>query len=111
MCVNRNYPPSWYLLGSDYVPSEKKCYHGKYKKDFIALKQRLRLPPEIQLYSFKDTGISDMFSAGLDALTIMRAADHHDLSVTTRYACRADTDMIARVRSSAPALVSGVKSL
>lgn len=104
MCI-KSYPPSYYLLGTHYQPSKTKAYHGKYKKDFLEIKRKLRLPEEIQLYSFKDTGISDMFAAGLDALTIMHAADHHDLSVTTRYACQANRDMIRRVREHAPELV------
>lgn len=99
-----NYPPTYYLLGSNYAPSRAKCFHGKYKKDFMKIQAALDLPAGISLYSFKDTGISDMFAAGLDALTIMRAADHHDLSVTTRYACQANTDMIAKVRQLAPGL-------
>lgn len=98
------YPKSYYLIGSSYTPSQKRCFHGKYKKDFMKIQAACKLPAGISLYSFKDTGISDMFAAGLDALTIMRAADHHDLSVTTRYACQANTDMIAKVRKLAPGL-------
>lgn len=99
------YPDTYYLIGTRYAPARAKAYHGKYKKDFIQIRKQLGLSDGIQLYSWKDTGISDMFSAGLDALTIMHAADHHDLSVTTRYACQANTDMIRKVCDKAPALM------
>lgn len=103
----QNYPGSYYLIGTNYLPSKTKAFHGKYKKDFMKIQAALSLPPGVSLYSFKDTGISDMFAAGLDALTIMRAADHHDLSVTTRYACQANTDMIKKVGALAPTLMNG----
>lgn len=95
------YPKHYYLIGSDYKPSPTPTYHGKFKKDFMAMRKHLHLGDGVQLYSFKDTGISDLFAAGLDALTVMRAADHHDLTVTTRYAQQANTDMINKVRAAA----------
>lgn len=101
-----NYPPTYYLIGSSYRPDHQKAYHGKYKKDWITIRRKLALPSCVQLYSFKDTGLSDMILSGVDVLTAMRAADHHDLSVTTRYVCHADTDMINKVRAHAPTLTA-----
>lgn len=95
------YPQNYYLIGSDYTPSKKPAYIGKYKKDWEKLRHQLDIPTEMQLYSWKDTGITDLFRQGLDALTIMTAAGHHDLATTTKY-CQLDSDsMIEKVRGSA----------
>lgn len=99
-----NYPQNYYLLGIDYVPSRKPTYNGKFKKDWEALRPVLDIPKEMQLYSWKDTGISDMFVAGIDALTIMRAADHKDLGTTTKYSRLGATQMIEAVREKAPSI-------
>lgn len=62
----------------------------------------LGLPNEMQLYSLRDTGINNMLRAGLDPLSVMQAADHHDLSMTTRYANHADSELFQRLNEKAP---------
>lgn len=62
----------------------------------------LNLPSEMQLYSLRDTGINSMLRAGLDPLSVMQAADHHDLSMTTRYANHADPNLFKRLNELAP---------
>lgn len=104
----QQYPTNYYLIGADYTPSRKPAYIGKYKKDWEALRKQLNIPEEMQLYSWKDTGITDMFRTGIDALTIMNAAGHTDLSTTTKY-CQLDRDsMISEVINKAP--VVGTKN-
>lgn len=96
------YPGNYYLVGSDYVPSQKPAYMGKYKKDWEQLRKILNIPEEMQLYSWKDTGITDMFRTGINSLAIMGAAGHSDLSTTSKY-CQLDVDsMISEVREKAP---------
>jgi site-specific recombinase XerD len=50
------------------------------------------------MYSLRDSGIVDMLHAGMDNLTTMHAAGHHDLRITSVYADHVDTEMIERVR-------------
>lgn len=97
-------PGDYYLVGHNFQPSPTPAYHGQYKKYWYKVKEALNLPKSEQLYSFKDSGISDMFDKGIDALTIMHAADHHDLSVTVRYAQQANKEMITKVVANAPVL-------
>lgn len=54
----------------------------------------------MQLYSLKDSGITELLESGLDALTVMKAADHHDLTTTTKYASHRDNNMISKVRTA-----------
>ena len=62
----------------------------------------LGLPSEMQLYSLRDSGINSMLRAGIDPLSVMQAADHHDLSMTTRYANHADPNLFKRLNELAP---------
>ena len=56
----------------------------------------------MQLYSLRDTGINGMLKAGIDNLSVMQAADHHDLSMTTRYANHEDPELFERLNKLAP---------
>lgn len=93
-------PSHWYLIGTRLVPSKNPCYHGKFKKMWIKIREKCKLPADMQLYSLKDSGITELLESGLDALTVMRAADHHDLTTTTKYACHCDKSMISKVRNA-----------
>ncbi len=66
------------------------------------MRDRLKLPKEYQLYSLRDTGINNMLKAGIDPLTVMQATDHHELSMTTRYANHADPNLIRTLTELAP---------
>ena len=56
----------------------------------------------MQLYSLRDTGINNMLKSGIDPLTVMQHADHHDLAMTTRYANHADPNLIKKIAENAP---------
>lgn len=96
-----NYPGMYYLIGSGYQPAYAPTFHGKFKKDWIKIRNDLHLPQGVQLYSWKDTGISDMFSQHINPLSIMNAAGHQNIEVTMRYAHIAADAMIKEVREKA----------
>ena len=97
-------PKRYFLLGKDLVPAREQCWHGKFKKEWMKVRAACGLPDSMQLYSLKDSGITEMLQSGIDPLTVMKAADHHDLSITTRYASHRDDNMIKKVRELAPHL-------
>ena len=66
------------------------------------MRKAIGLPQEMQLYSLRDTGINGMLKAGIDPLSVMQAADHSDLSMTTRYANHADPDLFRELNEKAP---------
>ena len=66
------------------------------------MRNALQLPEEMQLYSLRDTGINEMIKSGIDPLTVMQHADHHDLSMTTRYANHADPHLVKVISEKAP---------
>lgn len=94
---------------SDYLFADKSWRPGAkpmsshtYGNVWCVLRETLRLPKEMQLYSLRDTAINGMLKAGVDSLSVMQAADHHDLSITTRYANHADDALIEKLNKSAP---------
>lgn len=97
-----NANPEWYLLSRYYVPGKVKMNSLRYTKHWDAMRKELKLPQEMQLYSLRDTGINNMLKAGIDPLTVMQAADHHDLSMTTRYANHADPNLMRILQEKAP---------
>ena len=93
-----------YLIGSrDYAAGKKPLPHSRFSKDWIRMRKELHLPEEMQLYSLRDTGINEMLKAGIDPLTVMQHADHHDLSMTTRYANHVDPHLVEIISKKAPA--------
>ena len=94
--------PEDYLLSQGYVPGKQQMMSIRYRKHWDIMRKDLKLPQEMQLYSLRDTGINNMLKAGIDPLTVMQAADHHDLSMTTRYANHIDPNLMNTLLEKAP---------
>lgn len=60
------------------------------------------IPSEYQLYSLRDTSINGMIKGGVDDLSVMQAAGHHDLKMTLIYANHADPTLIEKLNKEAP---------
>ena len=97
--------PKWYLVGDGYAPGPKPVSDARFRKDWDRMRKELHLPQEMQLYSLRDTGINEMLKSGIDPLTVMQHADHHDLAMTTRYANHADPHLVETVSSRAPRFI------
>lgn len=91
-----------YLFSEGYKPGKKHIAYSRFRKDWQDMREDLGLPDEMQLYSLRDTGINEMLKGGIDALSVMQHADHHDLSITTRYANHADPKLVETISSKAP---------
>lgn len=97
------YPGDYYLFGGkDMMPSKNLCSESKFRREWDKVRRALKLPIEMQLYSFRDTGINNLLKSGIDALTVMQHADHHDLSMTTKYANHQNTHLIDTIYNNAP---------
>ena len=98
-----------YLEGAcpgDYLFSNRAWTYGSkpknsqmFAKEWMKMREALKLPAKYQLYSLRDTGISDLMHDGVADIDVMHAAGHSDLSMTTRYADHIDDDLIARINS------------
>lgn len=94
--------PSMYLFGHGYKPNAKPIRYQNFREDWTKMRTELGLPEEMQLYSLRDTGINEMLKCGIDPLTVMQHADHHDLSMTTRYANHVDPHLVETISTKAP---------
>ena len=84
-------PMDYYICGKDLVPNSIAASDALYSKAWVDMRKKLHLPETMQLYSLKDTGITNMLENGVPAIDVMKQAGHHDLSMTSRYANHKDT--------------------
>ena len=100
-----------YLDGAcstDYLFCHREWTYGKkpknsqmFAKEWMKMRDALKLPNKYQLYSLRDTGIHDLLIDGVADIDVMHAAGHSDLSMTTRYADHIDDGLIARINDKA----------
>ena len=86
------------LFSTGFRPGSKPIGSKSVQLRWMDMRKELDLPEEYVIYSLRDSGIVEMLHAGVDELTVMHAAGHHDLSTTSIYADHIDTEMIERVR-------------
>ncbi len=84
-------PQDDYICGKDLVPNSAPAPPALYSKTWVEMRKKLNLPESMQLYSLKDTGITNMLENGVPAIDVMKQAGHHDLAMTSRYANHKDT--------------------
>jgi integrase len=96
------YNANYYLFGTDFLPAKEHAADRRFGKEWDKLRIALKLPPEMQLYSFRDTGIFEMLKSGVDDLTVMQHADHHSLDITTIYANHHDPNLSKIIYERAP---------
>ena len=77
-----------------------------YRKFWDKLRKEFNLPLEMQQYSLRDTGITEMLKNGLDPLSVKQLADHYSLSMTTIYSNHADPHLKELIREKAPGFTS-----
>ena len=92
--------PTWYLINSNYECGPEPCYHSMFKKHWMKIRKDCRLPDEMQLYSLKDSGITEMLEAGVSINQVKEAAGHADISTTNKYIGKDTEKMIEAVRGA-----------
>lgn len=95
------YPAHYFVLGQGYKPCATQMLRSRLTKDWIRMRDETGLPKDMQLYSLRDSGITSLLDSGVPARTVMLAADHHNLTVTTRYASSRNPDLMERLNRCA----------
>lgn len=81
-----NAPTSSYIFSSGFRPGPKFCRERAYRDYWnTAIVPALKFPKEYKFYSLKDSGITGMLRAGLDALSVKEQARHSSLQITDAY--------------------------
>lgn len=97
-------PGHYYLFGSNQQirPGEKRVALSNFRKKWDRLREDLQMPQEMQLYSLRDTGITDLLHAGVDQLTVQHHADHSSLAIQNIYTDHFDPGLNERIYTMAP---------
>lgn len=98
-----NYPSNYFLFSGDLLPGPNMSGNARFRKEWDKVRSDLKIPQEMQLYSFRDSGIFEMIKySGIDDLSVMQHADHHSLDITTVYANHFDSNLIDLIYQKAP---------
>ena len=98
----QNYDPNLFVFNKDFTPGTKKVSKTLMQKCWDDMRTALNLPKEMQQYSFRDTGITDMLQSGITPLTVKQFADHHSLEMTTIYSNHANPHLQEIIYNNAP---------
>lgn len=86
------------FLNPDFSPANKSYF----QKSWERMRRATGLPKEMQLYSLRDTGITDLLHAGVDQLTVQHHADHSSLAIQNIYTDHPDDTMNEKIYTHAP---------
>lgn len=82
--------PGYYIFGDhrkyDFSPGAKKASSRKFASYWsYVIRPALGFPKELQFYSLKDTGITNMVNSGVPLTSVQQQADHSSLAITSIY--------------------------
>ena len=91
-----------YIFGEQFKTCAKRMSDGTMPKHWVKLRKALDLPDEMQMYSFRDTGMTEMIKNGIDPLSVKQLADHSSLAMTAVYTKHVDPNLREIVISKTP---------
>ncbi len=102
--VERGLCADWFLFGTgkQMEPGAKPARKNYFCKCWDKMRAALCLPNEIQLYSLRDTGLTDLLHAGVDQLTVQHHADHSSIAIQNIYTDHYDPDLCNKIYNNAP---------
>jgi integrase len=80
-----NASPEYYLFGQDMQPSNKRQNVRDTGRRWSHLRRKLNLPQEMQMYSLRDSSITESLSNNMPANVVRDYARHHSLEMTQIY--------------------------
>ena len=96
--------PNYYLFGfnEDLAPGVRSVNKSYFQKSWERMRNATGLPKEMQLYSLRDTGITDLLHSGIDQLTVRHHVDHSSLAIQDIYTDHYDPDVSRAIWEMAP---------
>lgn len=95
--------PRMYLFGAGNLePNEVPIAKSYFGKLWVRMRNALGLPDTMQLYSLRDSGISDLIHSGVDPLTVQHHADHSSLDIQHIYTDHYDPNLNDKIYNNAP---------
>lgn len=102
--MERYHNKDYYLLGTgkQMEPGERPARNNYFAKCWNKMRDELGLPMEMQLYSLRDTGLTDLLHAGVDQLSVQHHADHSSLEIQNIYTDHFDVGLTEKIYYNAP---------
>lgn len=96
--------PELYLVGKNenLDPDTQPVNKSYFQKSWERMRRATGLPKEMQLYSLRDTGLTDLLHAGVDPLSVQHHADHSSLAMQQIYTDHYDPGLVDKIYSNAP---------
>ena len=97
--------PDYFLIGfnEDLAPDVRAVNKSYFQKSWERMRNATGLPKEMQLYSLRDTGLTDLLHAGVDPLTVQHHADHSSLDIQAIYTRHHYPGVVDKIYNNAPA--------
>lgn len=94
----------FYLFGKNEFldPDVNPVNKSYFQKSWERMRKATGLPKEMQLYSLRDTGLTDLLHAGIDQLTVQHHADHSSLAIQNIYTNHFDPNLNKTIYEKAP---------
>lgn len=96
------YDKSCYLFSTSYRPGKKMQTSRVSGRSWSNLRTALKLPMEYQLYSLRDSFITDMINSNVSPLTVQQHADHSSLAMTSLYANKKSSQVDKQIKENSP---------
>ena len=97
-----SYDKDLYLFSRKFVPGDFKLRAKDAGKVWIELRKKFNFPAQYKVYSLRDTSITSMLMSGIPAKVVQKHADHHDLTITSRYADHVTPEMNKQIKENFP---------
>lgn len=78
-------PPNYYLVTRNLLPGTKKADTRELDKIWAKMRDTLQLGMDMQLYSYRDTGITALEDAGMPRRVIIKLTDHKTEKMAGKY--------------------------
>ena len=91
------FPMDYYLIGSGLKPNEKHINTRDIDKFWSKIRTDLELGMEMQLYSYRDTGITALEENGVPRSVIQKLTDHKTERMVGKYVSAPNKDLIDKV--------------
>lgn len=103
--LEKNKNPELYLFGKNEFldPDTSPVNKSYFQKSWERMRNATGLPKEMQLYSLRDTGLTDLLHAGVDQLTVQHHADHSSLAIQAIYTDHFDPELNEKIYKNSPA--------
>ena len=93
-----------YLFSTNYLPGKEYQLSKVATRTWSILRRDLKLPKEYQLYSLRDSFITESMNANVSPLSIQEHADHSSLNITSIYTHHKSKEVTDELRSKSPKL-------